>query len=139
MNKVYGFSLIELLVVIAILGVLLAIVVPQYIGEADKAKITSAKTEMATISNALDRYKLDNHRYPTTDQGLEALVTEPAIEPIPKNWTPSGYLKSFPTDPWGNEYLYISPGSDNRAYDLYSFGQDGKEGGEGYNEDIISW
>lgn len=127
-----GLTLIEIMVVVAILGLLAAMIVPNVIGQGEKAKVDLAKANMANIANALDLYKLDNNDYPSTEEGLEALVEEP---PSAKNWNPAGYLKKVPTDPWGNEYVYISPGVDG-PYDLYSLGADGAEGGDGFNADI---
>lgn len=133
-----GFTLIEIMVVIVILGVLAALVVPNIMGRPDEARVTAAQSDIRSISNALDLFKLDNFGYPTTDQGLDGLVTKPAGSPEPKNWNPDGYLKKVPKDPWGNEYQYLSPGAHGK-FDLYSFGADGREGGEGVNADINSW
>lgn len=130
-----GFTLIEIMVVMVILGLLVAVVAPNIMGRSDQAKVTVAKTQMSNIANALDLYRLDNSHYPSTQQGLEALVNRPSGSPEPKNWNPDGYLKSVPEDPWGNEYEYQSPGRDG-AYDLYSLGSDGQEGGEGDAADI---
>ncbi|SDX41711.1 general secretion pathway protein G [Marinobacter mobilis] len=133
-----GFTLIEIMVVMVILGLLVAIVAPNIMGRGDQAKITIAETQMNNISNALDLYRLDNSHYPSTQQGLEALVTEPAGSPEPKNWNPDGYMKSVPEDPWGNPFEYISPGVDG-DYDLISLGADGQQGGDGDNADISFW
>jgi len=133
-----GFTLIEIMVVIIILGVLAALVVPNIMGRPDEARVTAAQSDIRSLSNALDLYKLDNFNYPTTDQGLEALVNKPAGSPEPKNWNQDGYLKKVPKDPWGNEYLYLSPGAQGK-FDLYSLGADGREGGEGVDADITSW
>jgi len=130
-----GFTLIEIMVVVVILGVLAALVAPNILGRTGDARITAAKSDINSIGNALDLYKLDNHSYPSTDQGLEALVSKPSGFPEPANWNPDGYLKTLPTDPWGNEYLYLSPGQ-NGGYDLYSLGADKREGGEGENADV---
>lgn len=132
-----GFTLIEIMVVVVILGILAALVAPNILGRAGEARITAAQSDINSIGNALDLYKLDNHAYPSTDQGLEALVSKPSGYPEPANWNPEGYLKSLPKDPWGNEYQYLSPGSE-RAYDLYSLGADKREGGEGDNTDIYN-
>ena len=128
-----GFTLLEIMVVVAILGLLAAFIVPNVIGQGDKAKVDLAKANMTGIANALDFYKLDNKKYPTTEQGLQALVTKPEGA---SNWNPSGYLPKLPEDPWGNEYVYISPGIDGQPYDLYSLGADGAEGGDGQNADL---
>lgn len=133
-----GFTLIEIMVVIIILGILAALVVPNIMGRPDEARVTAAKADIRSISNALDLYKLDNFSYPSTDQGLEALATKPSGSPEPKNWNVDGYLGKVPKDPWGNEYHYLSPGAHGR-FDLYSFGADGREGGEGVDADITSW
>lgn len=130
-----GFTLIEIMVVLVILGLLIAIVAPNIIGRGDEARVTAAGAQMRSIANALDLYRLDNSHYPSTQQGLEALVSKPSGSPEPRNWNPDGYMPSVPTDPWGEEYQYVSPGSEG-AYDLYSFGADGQEGGEGDAADI---
>ena len=126
-----GFTLLEIMVVVIIIGLLAAIVAPNVIGQSDKARVELARANMAGIENALDMYKLDNGKYPTTEQGLNALVEKPADA---KNWT-APYLKDEPMDPWNNEFVYMSPGIDG-PYDLYSLGADGQEGGEGLNADI---
>lgn len=131
-----GFTLIEIMVVMVILGLLVAVVAPNIMGRSDQAKVTIAKTQMSNIANALDLYRLDNSKYPSTQQGLEALVRRPSGYPEPRNWNPDGYLKNIPEDPWGNQYQYISPGSTG-SYDLYSFGADGREGGTEDAEDIF--
>lgn len=128
-----GFTLLEIMVVVTILGLLAAFIVPNVIGQGDKAKVDLAKANMSAVANALDFYKLDNKRYPTTEQGLRALVEKPEGA---ENWNPGGYLQKLPKDPWGNEYVYLSPGIDGKPYDLYSLGADGAEGGEGYDADI---
>jgi general secretion pathway protein G len=129
-----GFTLIEVMVVVAILGILAAIVMTNVVGKDDQARVTAAKTGLAQISNALEMYKLDNHRYPSTDEGLDALVTQ---KPSAKNFPNGGYLKGgMPKDPWGNPFQYITPGSGGHAYDVYSLGADGVEGGEGNDADI---
>lgn len=130
-----GFTLIEIMVVMVILGLLVAVVAPNIMGRSDQAKVTIAKTQMSNIANALDLYRLDNSHYPSTQQGIEALVSRPSGSPEPKNWNPDGYLKSVPEDPWGNQYQYMSPGAEG-AYDLYSYGADGQEGGDGDAADI---
>jgi len=133
-----GFTLIEIMVVMVILGLLVAIVAPNIMGRSDQAKVTVAETQLSNIANALDLYRLDNSHYPSTQQGLEALVRRPSGSPEPRNWNADGYLKSVPEDPWGNEYQYVSPGTEG-PYDLYSFGSDGQEGGEGDAADISVW
>ena len=130
-----GFTLIEIMVVVVILGILAALIAPNILGRTGEARITAAKADINSIGNALDLYKLDNFSYPSTDQGLQALVSKPSGFPEAANWNPDGYLKALPMDPWGNEYQYLSPGN-NKPYELYSLGADKREGGEGDNADI---
>lgn len=136
-----GFTLIELMVVIIILGLLAAIVMPRIVGETDKARYGAALAQMRILEDALKRYKLDNGLFPTTEQGLESLVRRPSVGFIPRNWPEGGYLdkQELPRDPWGNTYIYISPGQHSPDYDLRSLGADGLEGGESYNADLESW
>ena len=133
-----GFTLIEIMVVVVILGILAALVVPQVMSRPDQAKVTVAKGDIKAISAALDMYKLDNFSYPSTQQGLEALVDRPSGNPQPKNWNRDGYLKQVPRDPWGNDYQYLAPGTKG-AFDLYSLGADGKQGGSDLEADIGNW
>lgn len=137
-RKHSGFTLIEIMVVMVILGLLVAIVAPNIMGRSDQAKVTVAETQLSNIANALDLYRLDNSHYPSTQQGLEALVSKPSGSPEPRNWNPDGYLKNVPEDPWGSEYQYVSPGTEG-PYDLYSYGSDGQEGGDGDAADISVW
>ena len=137
-RKQGGFTLIEIMVVVVILGILAALVVPQVMNRPDQAKVTVAKGDIKAISAALDMYKLDNYSYPSTQQGLDALVEKPGGNPQPKNWNRDGYLKRVPKDPWGNEYQYLSPGTRGQ-FDLYSYGADGKQGGSELNADIGNW
>ncbi|MBD9415133.1 type II secretion system major pseudopilin GspG [Pseudomonas sp. PDM16] len=137
-SKQRGFTLIEIMVVVVILGILAALVVPQVMGRPDQAKVTAAQNDIRAIGAALDMYKLDNQNYPSTQQGLEALVKKPTGNPPAKNWNAEGYLKKLPIDPWGNQYLYLSPGTRGKI-DLYSLGADGQEGGDGTNADIGNW
>lgn len=130
-----GFTLIEIMVVMVILGLLVAVVAPNIMGRSDQAKVTVAETQLSNIGNALDLYRLDNSNYPSTQQGLQALVRKPGGYPEARNWNRNGYLKTVPQDPWGNDYQYISPGSTG-PYDLYSYGSDGREGGEDDAADI---
>jgi general secretion pathway protein G len=141
MRNLKGFSLIELMVVIVILGLLATFLLPKIINRPDEARITKAKSDIKAIESALKLYKLDNGIYPTTEQGLSALITKPTIEPIPQNWKRGGYLdtNSVPKDPWGNNYIYRSPGDEDRDYEIISLGADGKEGGEDINADIKSY
>ncbi len=134
--KQSGFTLIELMVVVVILAVLATFVAPKLMDRPDEARLVKAQQDISSISSALKLYKLDNFVYPTTDQGLEALVTEPTDDPQPKHW--KQYLEQMPTDPWGNPYLYLSPG-EHGDFDLYSYGADGQEGGEGINATIGNW
>ncbi|HLT90732.1 MAG TPA: type II secretion system major pseudopilin GspG [Woeseiaceae bacterium] len=132
-----GFTLIEIMVVVIILGILAAIVAPNVIGRIDDAQITRVKGDIRGLENALKLYRLDNFSYPTTEQGLEALVRKPA-DPNVRNWKPGGYIDRLPTDPWGNPYLYLSPGN-HGEFDLYTLGRDGRPGGEGLDADIGNW
>ena len=134
-----GFTLIEIMVVVVIIGVLGAIVVPQFMSRPDQAKVTAARTDIQAISTALEMYRLDTFNYPSTQQGLEALVTRPSGAPLARNWNPQGYLKSLPVDPWGTPYQYLNPGTHSAGYDLFSFGADGVQGGEGFATDIGNW
>ena len=131
-----GFTLIELMVVLAIIGVLAALIVPNVLGRADDARITAARTDVGNLMQALKLYKLDNQRFPTTEQGLNALILKPTTEPVPGNWKP--YLDKLPSDPWGRPYQYLNPGIKGEV-DVLSFGADGQAGGEGNNADIGSW
>lgn len=133
-----GFTLIEIMVVVVILGILAALVVPQVMSRPDQAKVTVAQGDIKAIAAALDMYRLDNHVYPSTQQGLEALVKKPSGMPAAKNWNKDGYLKRLPVDPWGNPYQYLAPGSQG-LFDLYSLGADGKEGGSENAADIGNW
>ena len=132
-----GFTLIEIMVVVVIIGILIGLVAPNIVGNVDEARVTAAKADIETLVTALERYYMDNSSYPTTDQGLEALVEKPTADPIPRNWRPEGYVrrKKMLQDPWGNDYRYISPGASG-PFDLYSVGADGQEGGEGVQADI---
>ncbi len=135
-RRTRGFTLIELMVVLAIIGVLAALIVPNVLGRADDARVTAARTDVGNLIQALKLYKLDNQRYPTSAQGLQALVIKPGTEPVPGNWKP--YLEKLPADPWGRAYLYMNPGL-KAEVDVLSFGADGQSGGEGNNADIGSW
>jgi general secretion pathway protein G len=136
-----GFSLIELMIVIVILGVLASMLVMRLTGKPDEARVTVAKTDMRTLESTLKFYKLDNYVYPTTEQGLQALLRKPESQPLPRNYPEGGYLESveLPKDPWGNEYIYRSPGEEKRPFEIISLGADGKEGGEGVEKDIRNW
>jgi general secretion pathway protein G len=136
----YGFTLIEIMVVMAILALLAALVGPKIMGRSDDAKIVDAKVQIRNLESALKLYKLDNGVYPATEQGLQALVEKPVNGQIPKNYKAEGYLESkkMPADPWGNDYVYLSPG-EHGDYDLCSRGADGAKGGEGRDTDICNW
>ena len=131
-----GFTLIELMVVLVIIGVLAALIVPNVLDRADDARATAAKTDVNNLMGALKLYKLDNQRFPSAEQGLQALVQRPSAPPLPGNWKP--YLEKLPADPWGQPYQYLNPGVKGEV-DVMSFGADGKSGGEGKDADIGSW
>jgi general secretion pathway protein G len=132
-----GFTLIEIMVVVVIIGLLAAIVAPNLIGNIDKAQISRTKQDIRGIETALNLYRLDNFKYPSADQGLEALVTNPGEDSAP-NWKPGGYLRKVPVDPWNRPYVYEYPGQ-RGEFDVFSYGADGQEGGEGNNADIGNW
>ena len=137
-----GFTLIEIMVVVVILGILAAVVVPAIVGRPDEAKVQAAHLDIEGLTSALEMYKLDNGGYPTTEQGLEALIHRPSTPPEPKKWQPGGYLKGNKglADPWGNPYYYLAPGKHNpHSFDLLSFGADGIEGGDGNAADVTNW
>ena len=131
-----GFTLIELMVVLVIIGVLAALIVPNVLDRTDDARATAARTDVHNIMQALKLYKLDNLRFPTAEQGLQALIARPTTAPAPTNWKP--YLEKLPNDPWGRPYQYLNPGVQGEV-DVMSFGADGQSGGEGKNADIGSW
>lgn len=133
-----GFTLIEIMVVVVILSILAAIVVPRIMDRPEQARKVKARQDIRIMENALRLYKLDNYRYPTTDQGLEALVEKPTTEPIPRKWKEGGYVDRLPEDPWGFAYQYLNPGVHGEI-DIFSLGADGKSGGEGINADIGNW
>jgi general secretion pathway protein G len=137
-TKQSGFTLIEIMIVVVILGILASIVVPNIMESPNEARIVKAKQDIRTLESALNLYKLDNFNYPTTDQGLESLVTKPSGQPEAKNWKKKGYMKKLPKDPWGNEYLYLSPGP-NGEIDIFSYGADGRNGGTDAASDIGNW
>jgi general secretion pathway protein G len=136
----HGFTLIELLVVILILGLLIGIVGPKLIGRGDDAKVSAARIQIESLSSALKMYKLDNGAYPSTEQGLQALVSQPQSGNVPKRWREGGYLEKskVPQDPWLNDYIYMSPGA-HGDFDIMSYGADGVAGGDSYNKDITNW
>jgi general secretion pathway protein G len=132
-----GFTLIEIMVVVVILGILAALVAPNVIRRVDDARVTKARQDIRAYETALNLYRMDNFRYPSTEQGLEALVTKP-LDPNIRNWKDGGYIDGLKKDPWGNDYAYIAPGS-HGDYDLYTLGADGQPGGEGPDADIGNW
>lgn len=133
-----GFSLLELMVVVVILSILALVIVPRVIDRPDQARAARAQTDMAAIASAVKLYRLDNFRYPTTEQGLAALVTRPGSDPVPPNWAENGYIDRLPKDPWGRPYLYLSPGV-HGEFDIFTYGADGVAGGSGADADIGSW
>ena len=135
-----GFTLIEVLVVIAVIAMLAALVAPNVFQHVGTAKDATARSQIELLGAALDAYRLDNGRYPTTEQGLDALQTEPSTQPLPSNWRGPYLRKAVPLDPWGAPFVYLSPGEINpRNYDLFSLGADGEPGGEGEDADVVSW
>ncbi len=133
-----GFTLIEVMVVIAIIGIMATLIVPQIMSKPDEARVIAAKQDINSIVQALKLYRLDVGRYPTTEQGLSALVTKPTSEPIPKNWKPNGYVDRLPKDPWGFAYQYSNPGTRGEI-DVFSLGADNKPGGTGFDADLGNW
>lgn len=133
-----GFTLIEIMIVVVILGILAAMIVPKVMGRPDEARIIAAKQDIAALGQALKLYRLDNIRYPATDQGLQALVVKPTSAPTPPNWKSGGYLDRLPKDPWGHDYQYLNPGTHGEI-DVFSLGADSAPGGEGNDADIGSW
>ena len=133
-----GFTLVEIMVVVVIIGILGALVVPKLMGRTGESRITAAKVDIATMMQALKLYKLDNQRYPTTEQGLQALIEKPSAGPTANGWKNGGYVEKLPKDPWGNPYQFLSPGVKGEV-DLFSYGADGLPGGTGDDADIGSW
>jgi general secretion pathway protein G len=133
-----GFTLIEIMVVVVIIGLLAAVIVPTVISKVDEARVAKTKQDIQSLETALTMFRLDNSKYPTTEQGLAALVTQPT-DPSIKHWRPGGYLQRVSKDPWGNEYQYVYPGTHGHEYDLFSYGADGAPGGEGIDADIGNW
>lgn len=131
-----GLTLVEMIVVLAIIALVAALIVPNIIGRPDQARVTVAQSDLKSISAALKMYRLDNGDYPSTAQGLAALASKPSGEPQPRNYAAGGYLDKVPVDPWGNPYVYKSPGENGAGFDLASNGKDGKQGGEGLDADI---
>lgn len=137
-SRARGFTLIEIMVVVVIMGILAALVVPKLMGRTDDARIVAAKQDIATMMGALKLYKLDNMHYPSTEQGLQALIVKPTSGPSANGWKTGGYVDKLPKDPWGNSYQYLSPGIKGEV-DIFSLGADGVPGGSGNDADIGSW
>jgi general secretion pathway protein G len=133
-----GFTLIEIMVVVIIIGLLAAVIVPTVINKVDEARVVKAKQDIQSLETALTLFRLDNSKYPTTEQGLSALVTQPT-DPTIKHWKPGGYLQRVSKDPWGFDYQYVNPGSHGKEYDLFTLGADNAPGGEGIDADIGNW
>ena len=136
LGRAAGFTLIELMVVLVLIGVLAALIVPNVLDRTDDARATAARTDIGNLMQALKLYKLDNQRYPTAEQGLQALIARPSAPPVPANWRP--YLEKLPSDPWGQPYQYLNPGVRGEI-DVMSFGADGQSGGDGKDADVGSW
>ena len=137
-SAVRGFTLIEIMVVVVIMGILAALIVPKLMGRTDDARIIAARQDIVTVMQALKLYKLDNQRYPTTEQGLQALIAKPTTGPAANGWKTGGYLDKLPKDPWGNPYQFLSPGIKGEI-DVFTLGADGQPGGAEYDADIGSW
>ncbi|MEL7117352.1 MAG: type II secretion system major pseudopilin GspG [Pseudomonadota bacterium] len=137
-EKDAGFSLLELMVVVVILSILALAIVPRIIDRPDQARVTRAQTDISALQEAVNLYRLDNLRYPTTEQGLSALVAAPTSDPVPENYASGGYIQALPKDPWGADYQYLSPGV-HGDFDIFTFGADGTRGGDGVNADIGTW
>jgi general secretion pathway protein G len=133
-----GFTLIEIMVVVIIIGLLAAVIVPTVIGKVDEARVVKAKQDIQALETALQMFRLQNSKYPTTEQGLQSLITQPT-DPTIKHWQPGGYLQRISKDPWGNDYQYVYPGTHGKEYDLFTYGADGAPGGEGIDADIGNW
>ena len=136
--RISGFTLIEVMVVISILAILAALIVPKVMSRPDEARVVAAKQDIAALMQALKLYRLDNKRYPTTEQGLLSLITKPSLAPTPDNWKTGGYVEKLPMDPWGKPYQYLNPGLHGEI-DVFSFGADGVAGGEGFDADVGNW
>lgn len=135
-HRMQGFTLIEIIVVVVIIGLLAAVIAPNIFSQVEEARIKKSLSDLRALESALNLYRLDNFIYPSTDQGIQALVTKPSGSPEAKNWRKGGYIPRMPLDPWGNEYQYVSPGASGSEFDLFTFGADGKLGGEENNKDL---
>ncbi|WP_417525323.1 type II secretion system major pseudopilin GspG [Marinovum sp.] len=133
-----GFSLLELMVVVVIMSILALVIVPRVIDRPDQARAARVQTDLSVLKSAVELYRLDNFRYPTTEQGLAALTDKPTLPPVPENWAEKGYIDGVPRDPWGREYLYLQPGI-HGSFDIFSLGADGQEGGSGSDADLGTW
>jgi general secretion pathway protein G len=139
LSRERGFTLIEIMVVVIIIGLLAAVIVPSVVGKVGEARVAKTKQDIQALGTALTMYRLDNFKYPNTDQGLKALIQQPA-DPTIRNWRKGGYIQDGTLkDPWGNDYQYVYPGTHGKEYDLYSYGADGQEGGEGEDADVGNW
>lgn len=138
LSRFTGFTLIEVMIVISILAILAALIVPKVMGRPDEARVVAAKQDIAALMQALKLYRLDNKRYPTTEQGMQSLITKPTLAPVPDNWKTGGYVEKLPMDPWGKPYQYLNPGLHGEI-DVFSFGADGAPGGEGFDADVGNW
>lgn len=137
-HRLRGFTLIEIMIVVVILGILASFVVVSVVGRDDQARVVAARSDIGAINNALKLYRLDNGVYPSPEQGLLALVKRPEAGEVPRNWKPGGYIEKLPSDPWNHDYQYLNPGIHGEV-DVFSYGKDGKPGGDGYDADIGSW
>lgn len=137
-NKIKGFNLFEVMVVVVILGLLATFIIPRIAGRPDEARVTKARADIHTLETAIDLYRLDNGSYPSTDQGLLALVEKPSSDPEPRAWRAGGYVKRLNKDPWGKPYQYLNPG-EHGEIDIFSYGADGEPGGEGVKAEIGNW
>ncbi len=135
-HNMKGFTLIEIIVVVVIIGLLAAVIAPNIFGQVEKARLNRALSDLRALESSLNLYRLDNFNYPTTEQGIQALVTKPSGSPEAKNWKKGGYIPRLPLDPWGSEYQYANPGTSGNDFDLFTFGADGKVGGEENNKDL---